>query len=128
MTIPCNWLDEQPDFNKEVMYDGKKIATIRALNRRDYGTIKQAANRQFELKGKDRILFHVNSEEEALVKMELSLTGNGAGWEFDRKINKDNLAKLPRHYFNAILGAIQDLEEKNQLNEEILGNLEEQSG
>jgi len=103
------FMDEQPDFFKDVFVDDEKIATIKALSRNDRSIIeKEAVTKQIK---KGEIVIEVNSFKTQIVRMRLSLTGHkNVGWEFDREVTDENIGLLPDKYFNAIDVAINELE------------------
>ena len=127
MTIPCNWIDKQPNFTKAVMVDGVKIATIHALTKRDYATIRTLSDTKIELV-EGKTFLHTTPELGEIATIKVSLTGHGAGWEFDRPVSDEQISLLPSNYYNGILDAINALSIANEVNEDVLGNSKEQSG
>ena len=116
------FMDEQPNFLKEVSVDGVKIATVKALSRNDRAEIEEKSATK-ELKNGE-IVVKFNFQKMQLVRMKCALSGKGS-WEFDRDVNEENVGLLPESYFDAIDQAIQEMDSFNK--EEIEKNLKQQS-
>jgi hypothetical protein len=119
----CEWLDEQPAFFKEVFVDGERIATIKALTMLDDAEIQRKCGNKIEYAKNGSTYLTIFADETELTKMLHSLTGHKkAGWVFDRELNVENLALLPKVYYNAIKLAMIELEKQNDVGAEVEGN------
>ena len=119
----CEWLDEQPAFFKDVIVDGKTIATIHALTKLDLGEIRRKADTRSSIDKKGEIYLYTNPEKLEIAKIYQSLIGNEkAGWTFKREITEANINVLPKKYYIAILDTILELENQNEVTEELEGN------
>ncbi len=98
------FMDEQPDFQREVKFKGEKIATIKALTKNDKAEIERLTTTKRLVNGEIEISF--NSVKTQIVRMRLALKD----WEFGREINEENIGLLSEKYFNAIDTAIQKME------------------
>jgi hypothetical protein len=121
MSIACVRRSELPNFKKDVYFKEDKIATIKALSRRDYGKMKRAGDQRTSFED-GKVFIQINTEESELMKIKLSLVS----WEFDFPITIENINDLVDDYYDAILDAINKLELANNISEDILGNLEQQ--
>ena len=119
----CEWLDEQPAFLKDVEIDGEKIATIHALTKLDMGEIRRKADTRSSIDKKGDMYLYTNPEKLEVAKIYQSLVGNKkAGWELNREVTEANINVLPKKYYTAILDAILELENQNEVDEELEGN------
>jgi len=119
----CEWIDEQPAFYKDVEVDGQIIATIHALTKLDMSEIRRKADTKTEMSNDGKLYFITNPEKLELARIYASLTGQDkSGWGFDREITEDNIAKLPRNFYDAINKAIADLEKQNVITDGISKN------
>ena len=125
--IKSCFMDEQPDFYREVELDGKRIATIKALSRNDYAEMERRSTRKvFNKDGS--IELQINSWTMRIVRMKCSLTGGKAGWAFDDPVTEERIGLLLDKYFNAIDAEIVKLEQGYEDNQEAISkNLNEQS-
>ena len=103
------FIDEQPKFKKDVKVDGEKIATIHALTRKDQAILEEETTEKTLENGEIKV--KINFTAHQLKRMYLSLKGFDCGWELDRELTEENVSKLNDKYFNAIDGAIADLNE-----------------
>ena len=118
--IHCEWRSTQPDFMKDVICDGVKIARIHALTKKDYADLGSIPKYEYSTDGATYV--HLNAQLVEIRRMYLSLTGHGAGWEFDRPVTEDNIAELPEKYYNAINQAIVEFEKQNTITEDVRKN------
>ncbi|MBC8527020.1 MAG: hypothetical protein H8D22_09245 [Candidatus Cloacimonetes bacterium] len=117
------FMDEQPNFLSEVKLDGVKIATIKALSRKDRAEIEDKCMKKTITDGKIEV--NINFEKMQYIRMLLSLKS----WELDRDITLENIALLMSKQFKAIDEAIQKMESDwNSNKEDIEKNLKKQSG
>ena len=126
--IKSCFMDEQPDFYREVELDGKRIATIKALSRNDYAEMERRSTRKvFNKDGS--IELQINSWTMRIVRMKCSLTGDKkVGWIYDRPITEENIGLLSEDVFNKIDAEIVKLESGYEDNQEAISkNLNEQS-
>jgi len=115
------FLDDQPDFYKDVELDGEKIATIHALTKNDRSAIEKSAYRKRIVEGS--LELDVNSHALLVTRMFRSLTGEkDAGWEFDKDVTLDSVSKLLPKYFDEINKAINELDAQNTITEGISKN------
>jgi len=106
------FMDEQPNFIKEVKVDGEKIAVIKALSRNDRAEIEEKSATK-ELKDGE-IVVKFNFQKMQIVRMKCALKS----WELDRDITIENIGLLPDKYFDAIDTAIQKMEADWNANKE----------
>jgi len=107
------FIDEQPDFYKDVEVDGEKIATIKALTKNDLAEIEDKCYKKKLVDGKIDIQF--NMQKVQILQIKLALTGDKkVGWEFDRKITEKNIGLLPEKYFNALSDAVSGISEADE--------------
>jgi len=113
----CEWLDEQPGFLKDVIIDGKKIATIHALTKLDLGEIRRKANTKTEYNVETKKMYVIsNVELIEVAQMYQSLIGyKEAGWTFSKPVTEANINHLPKKYFKAITDAIVELGNQNDI-------------
>ena len=126
--IKSCFMDEQPDFYKEVELDGKRIATIKALSRNDYAEMERRSTKKvFNKDGS--IELQVNSWTMRIVRMKCSLTDDDkVGWVWDREITEESIGVLDKATFDAIDIEIVKLENGYEENKEAISkNLKEQS-
>jgi len=115
------FIDDQPDFYKDVIVDEEKIATVHALTKNDQSAIEKASYRRRVVKGSMEI--DINSHALLVTRMYRSLIGEkDSGWEFEKEITEDNIGKLKDKYFYAINDAILELIDQNTVTEEISKN------
>lgn len=119
----CEWLDEKPSFFKEVIVDGERIATIKALTVLDEAEIQRKCGNKVEYAKDGSTYVIIYDKETELEKIYKSLTGHpNAGWVFDKEVTRYNIAMLPPEYYNAIKGAVIELEMQNRVTEKIKKN------
>ena len=115
------FIDDQPDYYKDVMLDGKKIAKIHALTREDKAEIERHSVKRY-MKNKELII-DISSIAAENMSVYRSLIGETeSGWEFDKEITFANVCKLPDDQFNAIKKAVNELAEQNKVTEGISKN------
>ena len=108
----CAFIDDEPDFLRDVMFEDEKIATIKALTQNDYAKIGRTTKveRKFE-DGKLVLYMNGDSETVILTRMLCSLTGHkDAGWKYKRDITLENIGKLNEGIRKAINDEIVKLE------------------
>jgi hypothetical protein len=119
--MKCILRNKQPDFTKVVKIGDEVIATIHASTKKDEGFCYSYA--MYEDDKLDPMLF-------TLARIYRSLVGHGAGWKLkdendkDIELSIDNINLLPTDIYNALALAVLDI---NSVDEEVLGNLNEQS-
>lgn len=114
MPIKGCFIDDQPGYFKDVMFNDEKIATIKALSKNDYAEIERRASKKKVVNGE--IILEFNSQEAEMVRMKSSLTDHEyVGWELGRDITEKNIGLLSKDVFKAINDAIIELEEQNQI-------------
>ena len=111
------FVNESPEFLKEVIYNGDVIATIRALTQTDKADIRKIASFRAEIvEGKPEIAFDSEVYENATICISLGGTINGKtykkeseGWVFDRQVTMDNVDLLIPSVRESIIGACNEL-------------------
>jgi len=115
------FLSDQPDYYKDVMLDGVKIAKIHALNRNDRAEIERHAVKRYR-KG-DEIIIDISSIAAENMTVYRSLIGkNESGWELEKEITFENVCDLPDDQFNAIKKAVNELAKQNEVTDGISKN------
>jgi len=115
------FIDQQPNFYKDVFVGEQKIARIHALSRADQGAIEEYGIKK-QLKGNELII-DINSINTENMTVYRSLIGaDEAGWEFDKEVTFNNVCDLDKTNFDAIKKAVSELAEQNKVTDAISKN------
>ena len=115
------FIDDQPNFYKEVKLDGEIIGKIHALTENDYAAIEDEAYRKRISEGTYEI--DVNSRKLGIMRIYRSLIGESeCFWEMESEITKEAVGKLLPKYRDAFLNAVNELEKQNEVTEGIEKN------
>ena len=108
----CAFIDEQPDFLKDVYLDDEKIATIKALTQMDYAKIGRTTKIEQTFEDGKFVQYMIGDTSlMVLTRMLCSLTGHEeVGWRWKREITLDNIGKLNKKIRKALNDAIVKLE------------------